>query len=103
MKQIPEKNFEQTFLNLLKNNNFKRYSRKLALGVLTAERSNRTIRDLLEKPVLQWVYTNWLDVLATTTKQYNNRIQSPTELTPIQASLKKKEGFVFLNSVHKRK
>ena len=38
---------------------------------------------------------NWIDVLPTITKQYNNRIHSSTKLTPIQASLKKNEGFVY--------
>ena len=37
------------------------------------------------------------------TKQYNNRIHSSTKLTPIQASLKKNEGFVYKNLLDKRK
>ena len=35
------------------------------------------------------------DILPTTTKQYNNRIHSYTKLTPIQASLKNIEGYVY--------
>ena len=46
---------------------------------------------------------NWIDILPTITKQYNNRIHSSTELTPIQASLKKNEGFVYKNLLDKRK
>ena len=42
-------------------------------------------------------------VLPTITKQYNNRIHSSTKLTPIQASLKKNEGFVYKNLLDKRK
>ena len=37
------------------------------------------------------------------TKQNNNRVQSPTKLTPIKASLKKNEGFVYHNLVDKRR
>ena len=37
------------------------------------------------------------------TKQYNNRVHTSTKLTPIQASLKKNEGFVYNNSLDKRK
>ena len=44
-----------------------------------------------------------MDVLPTITKQYNIRIHSSTKLTPIQASLKKNEGFVYNNLLDKRK
>ena len=44
-----------------------------------------------------------IDVLPTITKQYNNRIHSSTKLTPIQASLKKNEGYVYNNLLDKRK
>ena len=36
-------------------------------------------------------------------KQKNNRLHSSTKLTPIQASLKKNEGFVYKNLLDKRK
>ena len=45
---------------------------------------------------------NWIHVLPTITKQYNNRVHSSTKLTPIQASLKKNEGFVYKNLLDKR-
>ena len=37
------------------------------------------------------------------TKQYNNRIHSSTKLSPVQASLKKTEGYVYNNLLDKRK
>ena len=37
------------------------------------------------------------------TKQYNNKKHSSTKLTPIQASLKKDEGFAYNNLLDKRK
>ena len=90
-------------INLLNKKNNKRYSRNTSLGAVFAERFNRTIRDLLRKIVFERGDANWIDVLPTITKQYNNRIHSSTKLTPIQASLKKNEGFVYKNLLDKRK
>ena len=61
------------------------------------------IRDLLKKIVFEHGDANWIDVLPTITKQYNNRVHSSTKLTPIQSSLKKNEGFVYNNLLDKRK
>ena len=36
-------------------------------------------------------------------KKYNNRIHSSTKMSPIQASLKKNEGYVYKNLLDKRK
>ena len=88
------KNIFQDFLN---KNDIKLYSRNSSYGAVFAERFNRTIRDLLKKIVFEQGGANWIDVLPTITKQYNNRIHSSTKLTPIQASLKKNEGFVCQN------
>ena len=93
-------NIFQSFLN---NNNIKLYSRNTHLGAIFAERFNKSIRDLLKRPVFEKGDGNWIDVLPTITKQYNNRIHSSTKLTPIQASLKKNEGFVYKNLLDKRK
>ena len=92
-------NILQDFLN---KNNINLYSRNTSLGAVFAERFNRTIRDLLKKIVFERGDANWIDVLPTKTKQYN-RIHSSTKLTPIQASLKKNEGYVYKNLLDKRK
>ena len=93
-------NIFQDFMN---KNNIKLYSRNSSFGAVFAERFNHTIRDLLKKPVFEKGYGNWIDVLSTITKQYNNRIHSPTKLSPKDASLKKNEGFVYKNLLDKRK
>ena len=93
-------NIFQDFLNKI---NIKLYSRNSSYGAVFAERFNRTIRDLLKKIVFEKGDGNWIDVLQTKTKQYNNRIHSSTKLTPIEASLKKNEGFVYKNLLDKRK
>ena len=91
------------FQNFLNENNIKLYSRNTFLGAVFAERFNRTIRDLLRRPVFEKSDGNWIDVLPKITKQYNTRTHSSTKLTPIQASLKKNEGHVYKNLLDKRK
>ena len=47
---------------------------------------------------------NWVDVLPTKTKKkYNNRVHTSTKLTPIQASLRKNESYVYKIFMDKRK
>ena len=89
--------------SLLNNNSIKLYSRNTHLGAVFAENFNKSIRDLLKKIVFEHGDANWIDVLPIITKQYNNRIHSSTKLTPIQASLKKNEGYVYKTLLDKRK
>ena len=90
------------FQDFLNKNNIKLYSRNSSYGAVFAERFNKTIRDLLKRPVFEKGDGNWIDILPTITKQYNNRVHSSTKLTPIQASMKKNEGFVYKNLLDKR-
>ena len=94
--------YNNIFQDFLNRNNIKLYSRNSSYGAVFAERFNRTIRDLLKRLVFEKGDGNWIDVLPTITKQYNNRVHSSTKLTPIQASLKKNEGFVYKNLLDKR-
>ena len=96
------KEFNNIFQGFLNKNNIKVYSRNSSYGVVSAEKINRTIRDLLKRPVFGKSDGNWIDVLPTITKQYKNRVHSSTKLTPIQASLKKNEGYVYKNLLDKR-
>ena len=93
--------YNSTFQNFL-NNNIKHYSRNTYLGAFFAERFNRTIRYLLKRPVFEKGEGNWIDILPTITKQYNNRVDTSTKLTPLQGSLKKNEGYVHQNLFDKR-
>ena len=94
--------YNNIFQEFLNKNDIKLYSRNSSYGAVFAERFNRTIRDLLKRPVFEKGDGNWIDVLQSITKQYNNRIHSSTKLTPIQASLKKNESFVYKNLLDKR-
>ena len=73
------------------------------MGAVFAERHNLTIKNLLKRPVFEKGDGKWIDILPKITKKYNNRVQSSTKLTPIQASLKKSEGYVYKNLLDKRK
>ena len=95
--------YNNIFQDFLNKNDIKLYSRNSSYGAVFAERFNRTIRDLLKKIVFERGDANWIDVLQTITKQYNNRLHSSTNLTPIQASLKKNEGYVYKKLLDKRK
>ena len=98
-KDFYNNNF-QTFLN---KNNIKLYSRSSSFGAVFAERFNRTIRDLLKKIVFENGDGNWIDVLPTITKQYNNKVHSSTKLSPKDAYLKKNDLLVYKNLSDKRK
>ena len=95
--------YNNIFQDFLNKNNIKLYSRNSSYGAVFAERFNHTIRDLLKKIVFEQGDAKWIDILQSITKQYNNRVHSSSKLTPIQASLKKNEGFVYKNLLDKRK
>ena len=95
--------YNNIFQDFLNKNDIKLYSRNSSYGAVFAERFNRTIRDLLKKIVFERGDANWIDVLQTITKQYNNRVHSSTKLSPKDASLKKNEGLVYKNLLDKRK
>ena len=95
--------YNNIFQDFLNKNNIKLYSRNSSFGSVFSERFNRTIRDLLKKIVFEQGDAKWIDVLPIITKQYNNRIYSSTKLSPIRASLKKNEGYVYKNLLDKRK
>ena len=84
--------YNSTFQNFLNKKYIKLFSRNTSVGAVFAERFNRTIRDHRKRPVFERCDADCIDVLPTITKQYNIRVHSSTELTPIQSSLKKNEG-----------
>ena len=95
--------YKNIFQNCLNNINIKIYSRNRYLGAVFAERFIRTIRDLLQRPIFEKGDGNCIDVLPTKTKQYKKQLHTSFNLTPIQASLKKSEGYVYNNLLDKMK
>ena len=95
--------YNNIFQDFLNKNDIKHYSRNSSYGAVFAERFNRTIRNLLKRPVFERGDGKWVDILPAITKQYNNTVHSSTKITPKDASLKKNEGFVYKNLLDKRK
>ena len=95
--------YNNIFQDFLNKNNIKLYSRKTSYRAVFAERFNRNIRDLLKRVVFEKSDANWIDILRNITKQCNNRVHSSTKLTPVQASLKKNEGYFYKKLLDKRK
>ena len=65
------------------------------MGAVFAEKFNRSVRDLPEKPVFEEGDANWIDVIPIITKQLIIKTQIFTKLTAIPASLGKIEVFVL--------
>ena len=71
--------------DFLSNHYIKRYSRNTSPGAVFGERFNRTIGNLLMKPVFLKGNANWLSELPSVLKQYNNTIHHSTKMTANQA------------------
>ena len=95
--------YNNIFQDFLDKNNNKLFSRNSSYGAVFAERFKGTIRDLIKRLVFEQGDAKRIDILPTITKHYKNRIHSSTKLTPIQASLKKNEGYIYKILLDKRK
>ena len=85
------------FNEFLNNNKIKRYSRYTDKGAVFAERFDKTIRNLLKKPVFEKGRADWLSELPSVIKQYNNTIHHSIKKTPFQASKKSNQKLVYNN------
>ena len=95
--------YNKIFNEFLNSNNIKRYSRNTALGAVFAERFNRTMRNLLKKPVFEKGKASWIKELPSVIKKFNNTIHNSTKMKPIDASKKSNEKIVHSNLQNKRK
>ena len=91
------------FNEFLNNNKIKRYSRYTDKGAVFAERFNKTIRNLLKKPVFEKGRADWLSELSSVVNKCNNTIHQSIKMTPVQASKKVNEKLVYSNLQDKRK
>ena len=85
------------FNEFLNNNKIKRYSRYTDKGAVFAERFNKTIRNLLKKPVFEKGNADWISELSSVIKQYKNTTHHSIKMTPVQASKKSNKKAVFDN------
>ena len=90
------------FNEFLNNNKTKRYSRYTDKGAVFAERFNKTVRNLLKKPVFEKEKADWLSELQSVIKKYNNTIHHSIEMTLNQASMKSNERKAYTNLQDRR-
>ena len=84
------------------NKNIKQYSRYTDKEAVFAERFNRTIRNLLKKPVFLKGKGDWLSELPSVIKKYNNTIHHSIKMKPIDISQKSNEKLVYTNLQDRR-
>ena len=89
-----------SLLNIIHN---KRYFGKVSLGAVFAENFNHTLRDLLKSHVFEKWDANWIDVQHKKTNPSSYSKPSSAKLTPIQATSKEKQGYVYQILLDQRK
>ena len=82
---------------LLANNKITLYSTENEEKSTVVERWNRTIKNKMWKQFTIQGNTQYLDMLPTILKQYNNTKHSSIKMTPTEASKKNNEGVVYFN------
>ena len=89
--------YNNIFQNFLKSKNIQHYSRFTYKGPSIAERTIKSVRNLLKKPIFLAGEASWISELPSVIKKYNNTIHHSTKMTPIQAYKKSNEKIVFDN------
>ena len=78
--------YNKTFLDFLEQNEKQHYSNNLDLKAVLVERLNRTLSDLIKKPMYIEGKFCWLSHLDAALQKYNNRVHGTTKMTPFEAS-----------------
>ena len=81
----------------MESKNIHHYSRFTDKCPSIAERVIRSIRNSLKRPVFLARNADWLSELPSVIKKYNNTIQSPIKMTPLQASKKSNKKLAYSN------
>ena len=76
--------YNKTFLNFLKEQNIHIYSTNSDLKAVFVERFNRTLLDLIKKPMYIEGKACWLNHLDAAMEKYNNRVHGTTKMTPFE-------------------
>ena len=84
----------------LKQNGIIRYSTFSEHKSVVVERFNRTLKEMMWKRFTAENTRNWIDMLDTLLKQYNNRIHSTIKMTPVKASQKENEVKGLENTIN---
>ena len=107
VNQISEKDdgkeyAKEIFKEFFNKHNIKRYSSYTDKGAVSVERFNRTIRNLMKKPVFEKGKADWVSELPSIKKKFINTIHNSTKMTPIQDSKKSNEELVYSNLQDRR-
>ena len=78
--------YNTTFLHYLKEQNIQIYSTNSDLKAVFVERFNRTLLDLIKKPMYIEGKGNWLNHINNALDKYNNRVHGTTKMTPFEMS-----------------
>ena len=92
--------YNKTFKSLLKQYETKLYSTYSDLNAVFIERFNRTLLDIINKPMFINGDGNWVNILNDAVITYNNKIHSTINMTPFDASNnadKVKYSFIYRN------
>ena len=76
--------YNKTFLDFLKQNEIQIYSTNSDLKAVFVERFNRTLLDLIKKPMYIEGKACWLNHLDSALEKYNNRVHGTTKMTPFE-------------------
>ena len=76
--------YNKTFLDFLKQNEIQIYSTNSDLKAVFVERFNRTLLDLIKKPMYIEGKACWLNHLDAAMEKYNNRVHGTTKMTPFE-------------------
>ena len=76
--------YNTTFLDFLKQNEIQIYSTNSDLKAVFAERFNRTLLDLIKKPMYIEGKACWLNHINSALDKYNNRVHGTTKMTPFE-------------------
>ena len=89
--------YNKTFLDFLKQNEIQIYSTNSDLKAVFVERFNRTLLDLIKKPMYIEGKGSWLNHLDTAMEKYNNRVHGTTKMTPFEAKNQPIDPPTFVN------
>ena len=76
--------YNKTFLDFLKQNEIQIYSTNSDLKAVFVERFNRTLLDLIKKPMYIEGKACWLNHINSALDKYNNRVHGTTKMTPFE-------------------
>ena len=82
--------YNKTFLDFLNQNEIQIHSTNSDLKAVFVERFNRTLLDLIKKPMYIEGKACWLNHLDTAMEKYNNRVHGTTKMTPFEMSTNQK-------------